>query len=201
MRGGLVVAISALVLISTSARADENEIKVHVDGDQRLVVERRLADSELWESVCRGACDASLPRDGTYRVTGHGIRPSLPLALLYDPRGGRANLAVKSRYESGWYGALVLTILGPSVMVGGTFATIAGATQNNTNEVPPCPFDVSCPNEPPPSHGLLVGGVGGLITGALMTTAGILGLVLTDHSTVHQLGAFTLSPRGMMIRF
>ncbi len=201
MRGGLfTIAFGvALALAPRASRADESEeVKVHVDGDARLVIERKLTDSDLWESVCRGACDEMLPRDGSYRLTGRGIRPSLPIALIADGKKP-VSLAVKSRYDAGWYGAVLLTIIGPTAMVGGVFAAIAGASQNNVIETP-CPFNVSC-NPIPAGHALLIGGFGTIITGALMTAAGIFGLSFADHSLVTQIGTVTVSARNLTISF
>jgi hypothetical protein len=211
MRGSAITTfvIASALAASTNAHADDDDgprVPVHVtsrDGDTApLVVERRIPDVDLWESVCTGTCDRKLPADGAYRLSGRGIRPSLPISFIsngHDP----VRLDVRPTYSSGWAGGVVLTIMGPLAMVIGTFVTVAGASQTSSEtEVPPCPNDVQCTSSSPgTNNALLIGGVGMLGVGLAVTIAGIFGLTRTDHSTVTQIGAVTLSARSLTIRF
>jgi hypothetical protein len=188
---------AALLFTPLLAHAGDDHVKVRVTGANRgsaLVLERQIEGTDLWESVCTGACDQRLPRDGMYRVRGRGIRPSLPVALL-PARDQTVRLEVTPGYSAGWVGGIVLTVLGPLVMTGGTIATGAGAGQSS---VAPCPFGVTCFAEPQ-SRALLIGGVISLLVGGVMTAAGIVTTLVTDHSRVRQVGA--LSARGLTLTF
>jgi len=194
----LVVAIALGAVIAPGvARADgdQDDVKVHVTGDPHLVVERQIEGTELWESLCTGACDAAVPRDGMYRVSGRAVRPSLPIALL--PAGDHSlELRVSPGYRAAWVGGVLLSTLGPVVVTGGAVAVSQGTHQNEFTA--PCPLDVSCTQEPQ-SNALVIGGVLAIAVGVVMFGAGVAALVLGDHTRVRQI--VSVSPNGLRVTF
>jgi hypothetical protein len=205
MRGLALIALGAAIAVTPRAsRADGNgmdEVRVHVEGDPQVVLERRIPDVDLWESMCRGKCDAFLPLEGSYRVSGHGIRSSVPLTFASAP-DNTVKLEVGTAYSSGYYGSMMLTILGPIIMLSGTFTAIAGATANHESfDEPPCGFGQTCLTPPPQSNEVTIAGIGMIGTGLVMMIAGLYGLGTTNHSTVRQIGNLTLSARSLTFHF
>ncbi len=204
MRGLVLIALGAAIAVTPrTSRADENgtdDVRVHVEGDPQVILERRIPDVDLWESMCRGKCDALLPLEGSYRVSGHGIRASMPLTFTSAPDNA-VKLEVGTAYSSGYYGSMMLTIFGPIVMLAGTFTAIAGATASHEDFEPPCASGQTCVASPPQSNAVTIAGVGMIGTGLVMMVAGLVGLGTTNHSTVRQLGNVTLSARSLTVRF
>jgi len=199
-RSALVALAVAALFVPRAALAQDDEVRVHVDGDPQVVLERRIPDIDLWESVCRAPCDEKLPAEGSYRVTGHGIRPSAPLPL--DPVGPNVTLAVKASYSAGYYGSLTLAIIGPIMMVAGAFTTIVGAANHSTNVEDPCAPQVPCATSTPPqSNAVTITGVGLIGTGVAMMVAGIFGMTTSNRTIVRRVGALTISPTGVAVRF
>ncbi len=189
----------AVFVAPVCARADvPDAVKVHVQGDSDVVIERSIENTELWESVCVGACDKKLPLEGRYRVLGRGIRQSLPLALI-EPKKDTLRLDVKTAYNAGWVGGITLVALGASVLFAGTITTAVGATQN-TN--PPC-FEFPCPpsdGSVPANHPATIAGVIMLGVGTLMVAAGIISLGVSSQTRVVPI-ALDVSPRGVRLTF
>ena len=187
------IALSAKV-----ARADlPDEIKVHVEGDPNLVVERRIEDTDLWESVCTGACDRKLPLTGRYRLLGRGIRESLWIALV-PPEKDALKLDVKAGYSTAWAGGIALVAIGATTMFAGTIGYVVGASQNQV--VPfPC-TQSSCP-EPHENHSVAIAGGMAFIVGALMAGGGIGAIILGSQTRVRQVYTATFSPRGLTVTF
>ena len=182
-----------MLVFPAIARADDDSVKVHVTGDPALVVERRIEGTELWESVCTGACDAQLPRSGMYRLTGRGLRPSLPIALIAVD--DKVRLSASPGYSVAYSGGIVLTVVGPLVMLGGAVAAGVGGNQQGQFN---CDFGGSCVTAPQ-SHALVIGGVISVVTGGVMMAAGIVAILLADHTHVHQIAKLT--GRGLTVTF
>ncbi len=183
---------AAVLLAPALARADDDRVKVHMTGDSGLVLERRIEDTELWESLCVGTCDAKVPLAGSYRLNGRGMRPSLPISLLPAPNVLR--LEARPAYSAAMAGGITLIIVGPLAMIGGLVAAVAGQTQS----VGPCDFGGNCVQEPA-SHASLIGGVLSIVTGALLTAAGGVALGFADHTSTRQ--QLSVSGRGLLVRF
>lgn len=198
MRAWLAASsIVATLFASSLARADlPDEIKVHVDGDPELVVERRIDGTELWESVCTGACDRKLPLGGRYRLLGRGIRESLWIALV-PPEKDALKLDVKAAYSTAWGGGIALVALGAAVMFAGTIGFVVGASQHDP--IVPCSFDSSCTDQHQNNSVAIAGGMS-FIVGALMVGGGIGAIVLGSQTRVRQVTA-TISPRGLSVTF
>ena len=199
MRAWLATSLLfATSFVTGLARADvPDEIKVHVDGDPNLVVERRIEDTELWESVCTGACDRKLPLVGRYRLLGRGIRESLWIALV-PPEKDALKLDVKAGYSTAWGGGIALVALGATTMFAGTVGFIVGATQNQNLEFP-CSFQSQCP-EQRENHSVGIAGGMAFIVGALMVGGGIGAIILGSQTRVRQVTSF-ISPRGLTVSF
>jgi hypothetical protein len=189
--------LAAPFAFSGVARADlPDEIKVHVDGDPNLVVERRIEDTDLWESVCTGTCDRKLPLAGRYRLLGRGIRESLWIALV-PPEKDALKLDVKAAYSTAWGGGIALVALGATAMFAGTVGFVVGASQHQF-EVP-CSFDVSC--NQPENHSVAIAGGMTFLVGALMVGGGIGAIILGSQTRVRQVISTTFTPRGLSITF
>ena len=188
---GTPIALSARV-----ARADlPDEIKVHVDGDPNLVVERRIEDTDLWESVCTGVCDRKLPLTGRYRLLGRGIRESLWIALV-PPEKDALKLDVRAGYSTAWGGGIALVALGATTMFAGTVGFIVGASQHQQEL--PCTFEVNCGQ--PQNNSVAIAGGMTFIVGALMVGGGIGAIILGSQTRVRQVTA-TFSARGLSVTF
>lgn len=187
------IALSARV-----ARADlPDEIKVHVEGDPNLVVERRIEETDLWESVCTGTCDRKLPLTGRYRLLGRGIRESLWIALV-PPEKDALKLDVKAGYSTAWAGGIALVALGATTMFAGTVGFVVGASQNQN--INPCSFQFPCPDQHPTNSVAIAGGMS-FIVGALMVGGGIGAIILGSQTRVRQVVSTTFSPRGLTVTF
>ena len=194
VRGLLASALgTALLFAPASARADDETVKVHMTGDSGLVLERRIEETSLWESVCVGTCDRPIQLEGSYRLNGRGLRPSLPIALL---RARVLRLEALPAYDAAYVGGITLEIIGPMMLVGGVIATAVGTAQR---PAPPCPFDAPCPTQEPQSDAMLVGGVMTILTSAVLIGVGMVAILLGDHTRTRQLQA--LSARGLSITF
>jgi len=180
------------------ARADlPDEIKVHVEGDPNLVVERKIEDTDLWESVCTGTCDRKLPLTGRYRLLGRGIRESLWIALV-PPEKDALKLDVKAGYSTAWGGGIALVTIGATALFAGTIGFVVGASQHQFNS--PCSFDVQC-NDNTENHSVAIAGGMAFIVGALMVGGGIGAIILGSQTRVRQVISTTFSPRGLSVTF
>lgn len=162
-------------------------------GESGLVLERRIEDTSLWESVCVGTCDRPIQLDGSYRLNGRGLRPSLPIALL---PARVLRLEALPAYDAAYVGGIVLEIIGPMTLVGGVIATAVGGAQR---ALPPCPFDAPCPTQEPQNNAMLVGGVMTIVTSAVLIGVGMVAILLGDHTRTRQLQA--LSARAFTVAF
>jgi hypothetical protein len=203
-RGLLLIAA---MLASSSARADEvdgsaaggtsqtrnaDRVKVHLTGDPGLDLERKIEGTQLWESICVGTCDMQVPLDGQYRVSGRGVRPSLPIALI--PAKNVLRLDTTPAYSAAFAGGITLVIVGSLAIFGGVIAATVGANPQS----PPCAFDGSCGAEPV-GHGELIGGVLSVLTGALVVAVGAIVIAIGDHTRTRD--AVALSGDGLTVRF
>jgi hypothetical protein len=187
------------------ARADDDADTIHVDVSKTtddgltLVLERLIDGTELWESVCVGTCDAKVAREGEYRVNGHGLRPSRPFALAPLHQSEHVRLDASVAYKAGWVGGILLTVLGPIVALGGGVAI--ASNQSQTVETPCQQNPCVPPMATAPTSNVQIAGAFAMGTGIAMTIAGIVAIVTTDHTSVRQRGAFTVSPRSLTITF
>jgi len=200
---GFLFGAALVALSSGSARADDDNVPVKLEGQSGVVLERIIEGTDLWESLCVGKCDSPVPRDGLYRVTGRGVRPSLPLSLAPAP-DGVVHLHPSVAYSSGFIGGIILSVVGPLVIMGGS---IAVAVNNNNDTVPietgcsglGCP--PSAPSTSVPNNGGVIGGGIAIGVGVALTVAGIIALAVSHHSSVLQTTAFTVSPRNLTFTF
>ncbi len=177
-----------------------DSVKVHVDGDPDLVVERAIENTELWESVCVGACDKRLSLDGRYRLIGRGIRQSLPIALVPPAQGDALRLDVKAAYATGWVGGIAFVTLGAISLFAGAITFVVGATENTSQPCFSFPCDTTT-NAIPENHPATIVGAIMLGVGALMTTAGIVSIVLGSQTRVRQVATLTVAPSSLRFTF
>jgi hypothetical protein len=190
-RGLLLIAA---MLASSSAWADESDrVKVHLTGDPGLDLERKIEGTQLWESICVGTCDMQVPLDGQYRVSGRGVRPSLPIALI--PAKNVLRLDTTPAYSAAFAGGITLVIVGSLAIFGGAIAATVGANPQS----PPCSFDGSSCTAEPVGHGELIGGVLSVLTGALVVAVGAIVIAIGDHTRTRD--AVALSGDGLTVRF
>ena len=203
MRHVALLAGLALVASSAAARADaDDDVKVKIEGPPDTVLERVIEGTDLWESLCVGSCATPVPRDGLYRIAGPGTRPSLPLSLAPSP-DGLVHIKPTFAYTSGFVGGIIMSIVGPLAVLGGS---VALATANNNNEEinPPTPCTGNCP--PPtqttsvPSNSQVVGGAIVVGIGLALTIGGIVAVIMSHHTKVEQT-ALTVSPRSLTFTF
>jgi hypothetical protein len=181
------------------ARADvPDEIKVHVEGDPNLVVERRIENTDLWESVCTGTCDRKLPYTGRYRVLGSGIRESLWIALL-PPQHDALKLDVKPAYTAAWAGGIALVSVGGAAMLVGAVVFTVGLSQNHFET--PCSFQSNCVDNTPANNSMQIAGGMSLLSGAFIVGGGLAAILLGSQSRVRQIATVTFTSRGVGVRF
>lgn len=200
MRGrafsAITLTLATSLAVPSVAHATDDDLNVKVTGDTHVVLERLIVGTDLWESVCTGPCDSKVPRDGKYRISGHGVRESLPIALL-PATDKSVHLDVRPAYTSGWIGGIMLTILGPIMTISGVIS-IAAFTPSGALD---CPEGACNSNDQPiQSNAPNIGG--GLLIGVglVVTGIGIGALISSDHSSVRQVGPFGFSASGRGVR-
>lgn len=78
-RDVVVAAMAAAIALGGRASAQEATVRVHLEGDPRLVLETRVEGG--WTPICQAPCDQRVSDDALYRVNGDGIQPSRKFAL------------------------------------------------------------------------------------------------------------------------
>jgi hypothetical protein len=193
MKGIIATAVLAFAVPSLARASDD--VPVKIAGGHDMVLERAIEGTGLWESLCVGVCNAKVPWNGWYRVTGHGLRPSMPIGLV-TARDGAVHLEPHPAYTSGFLGGIALSIVGPLVFLGGV---ISIAADNRTQFAPgfQCP---GCPmtEVPPPSNAPIIGGALAMGIGGVMTLVGVLITTLSHHTSVSQIA---VSGRSVTLTF
>ena len=150
MKLSLAFASAAVLsLASLSARADDDTVVVHVQGEGTL-----LHDGK---PICDAPCDTEVPREGRYAVQDASRSNKFSL----EKTDSFANVYVSQRTKSHTKAGGI--ILGTTLPVAAIFAALAFATANTS-----CSGFI-CMN-PAPLFGVLSGmiGGGGLIAGSIM---------------------------------
>jgi hypothetical protein len=204
---GATIGVAAFIapVCARAAGDDATPVQVEIakpiDQGVALVLERVIDGTNLWESVCVGTCEQAVPRGGQYRVNGHGVRPSPAFALAPDRE--TVHLDARVAYKAGWTGGVLLTIVGPLTSIVGGLTIALQQQQPQSFQTPctgpPCPVQQTQPSTP--SSALTVGGAVTVGVGVVMTIAGIVAILSTDHTTVHQRGVVTFSARSMSVTF
>jgi hypothetical protein len=104
---------AGVLLVAGAAHAETATVHVR-SATSEVVVERW--DSGTWQSVCRGTCDQPLDLEGTYRITGAGIRTTPPFHLDKRPI---VDLAFERKPNGAFSTGLTLTITGASFLATG----------------------------------------------------------------------------------
>jgi len=112
-----VVPAAAAFSYTLPARADDAPARVYVhvrDAPPELVIEEWGA---VWEIACKGECDRALDVDGTYRMSGAGIRASKPFQLAAE--NGNVVLDFQKRSSRGFSAGVALTVTGATFLATG----------------------------------------------------------------------------------
>jgi hypothetical protein len=104
----------------------EPTVTVHVEGDSGIVLQAVSPGSGRWAAVCAGPCDAAVPLDREYRISGEGIRPSRAFRIHAEP-GQRVVLNVSTASRSAYSAGLALTSVGSATIVVGLVVLVFGA--------------------------------------------------------------------------
>jgi hypothetical protein len=193
----LILGVVAPCAHADDTPTDHDEVKVNLGGDREVMLERVIEGTDLWESLCVGTCETPIPRDGLYRIAGHGVRPSLPLSLSVA-HDGAVHLQPHLAYTAGYVGGILLSVVGPLVIMGGSIAIAS----NSGNQ----PIEEGCfgcggtPVSQVPNNSAVIGGGIAIGMGAALTIAGIVAIALSHHTNVNQM-AFTVSPRNLTLTF
>jgi hypothetical protein len=161
---------------------------VHIESEEAAVLERR--DGRRWGPVCSAPCNQAIPLDGSYRISGPGIRNSPPFALVGAP-GSTVVLHVDAASRGAFTGGIVSLGTGPFLVAVGGFVLLAAAITDTNNSI-------SSSYGNPRADGSSAAGtdtstektVGWSLVGGGLALAVIGGIVLgaNAHSTVEQNG-------------
>jgi hypothetical protein len=87
-------------------------------------------DDDDWREVCTAPCDAQLPVEWTYRVSGNGIRPSNPFRLTGNP-GDHVNVTVNASSTAWFVVGIVIVPIAGFFTLGGLLAVLITETVGN----------------------------------------------------------------------
>jgi hypothetical protein len=119
--------------VAALAHADEPTVKVHVDADGKVALEKRSAANAAWEPACDAPCDVALPVTWEYRFAASGESPESKPFKLAAKAGDKditikAQLADKKKKDLGMY----VLIGSAAVALGGIVVFIAGIRPSHT---------------------------------------------------------------------
>ncbi len=103
---------------------------VHIETDKEVVLEGK-PQMGGWTVICQAPCDTQVPLDYEYRISGSSIRRSKPFSIQANP-GQRVTLVVNPASKGAFIGGLVLTGVGPVVIIVGLFTALVGALEQTT---------------------------------------------------------------------
>jgi hypothetical protein len=173
LRASCMFIVAALSIAGVAQATDppsstETLVRVHVDADGAVSLERRSAANAPWEHACDAPCDQMLPAADQYRF---GATPESPESkpFVLDLKGGatsvtiKAQLADKKKKQTGLY---VLVGAG-ALVVGGVVVFLAGLRPSHTFDADGATHDVNW-NVATVGSLLVAGGVAGGIVGGTM---------------------------------
>ncbi len=161
------------------ARRAAPSARVHIESDRPATLERHEG-AKAWVAACSAPCDADLPLDAEYRIVGDGIRKSSPFRLAAND-GGRVTLDVNAATKGGFAGGIVLTSLGPIVMLVGAVVVAIGEADKSLQT----DFNGSGSTSSSGSSTITTGWVT-VAVGAVATVGGILMIAGNSRSSVAQ---------------
>jgi hypothetical protein len=109
-----------VLVMSTVARADANDVTVHVTGDARARFQIRRPDG--WSTLCTIPCTVRTPSDGWYRITSEVALDSRPIGL---PKGDEVTLDAHLTTFAARATGRSLMIVGGILLAGGGGALVS----------------------------------------------------------------------------
>ncbi len=97
---------------------------MHVRTPEPVTLERRTEDTP-WQEVCASPCDAEVPVEGSYRITGDGVHKSRGFHLHPDG-SGQVTLDVEPGSSLGHTAGVIMVIGGiPATAVGAVMLLVS----------------------------------------------------------------------------
>ncbi len=130
--------------VAAAANAEgEPTVKVHVDADGKVALEKRSAANAPWELACDAPCDAQLPVTWEYRFAASGESPESKPFKLASKDGDKeitikAQLADKKKKDRGLYvliGSAAVAVSGIVVFIAGIHPSHTFAADGTTRDV------------------------------------------------------------------
>ncbi len=106
---------------------------VHIDAEIPVILEQSTYGGDDWHPVCQAPCDASLPLQASYRISGDGTRRSKPFVISPTP-DGKATLDVARGTTTGFALGITFVATGPIVFLIGLAVTVLGAAASSAND-------------------------------------------------------------------
>lgn len=155
-----------------------DEVRVRITGSDNAILERDTGES--WVDACRAPCDRLVPANGSYRITGAGIRDSDPFTLRAHG-GGSEMLRVQSSSQTGFVGGVALSGVGGVALLFGLGMTLFGTTKSCSS------VDGSTTNGCSLSNPALLGaGIGVSAAGLVSIVSGIVLMAINGKSSVFE---------------
>jgi hypothetical protein len=156
-------------------------VKVHISGDDTVLLDRRPAGQEAWVPACSAPCDEDLPLGDDYRISGPGLRSSSQFRLEGAP-GGRIDVNVNPKTKTSWWVGAGVGGMGLVIDVYALYFVALGAAMMSQ----PCSTDYygthSCGDDRSAGQGLRNVGLVMLIPGTVAAIVGG-GMMLANWRT------------------
>jgi len=175
------VVVSPNVEPPATPRPATETALVHLNGRTQLTLDAVFSGETTWKPVCGAPCDAPMPLDALYRVTGPEVQPSKAFRLA-ALAGERVVIDVDPTTDAAHAG-------GEALMIGGGIGIVGGAAILYVDLL----ASAACVDGGSgcgPSSGVLWTGIGALAVG---TAALIAGIVVIQPTSVEQ----STGPRGV----
>jgi hypothetical protein len=176
----LPVPVTPTPVVRVDTHTDARSARVHIESDRAVTLERHEG-GKIWSFACTAPCDVPLSVEPEYRIVGDGVRKSAPFHLAARP-GEAVTLDVNTATKSGFAGGIVLTALGPIVMlVGVVIVAVAGADSYGYSYTNGTMTPTESSNGSARTAGWIT-----LAAGGVGTVGGILMITGNAHSSVYQ---------------
>jgi hypothetical protein len=154
------------------APATPATVRLDATGAAGALVERQDPQG-VYQFACRVPCKLDLPKDGLYRISGPGLRPSKPFRLTPD-ESDRVALQITPASTVTYDTGFALTLAGSAALTLGAVVAYAGV------------LDTSGYSRQRQSNGLITGGLLLMVGGGLTDLVGIPLLIGSDATEVRQ---------------
>ena len=168
--------------------ANAATVTVRIESEEAAVLERR--EGRRWGPVCSAPCNQAMPLDGSYRISGPGIRNSPPF-MLAGTDGSTVVLRVDAASRSAFTGGIVSLGTGPFLALVGGFVLLAAAITDTNNSISYAARAEGSGGSGTGTDTSTEKTVGWTLVGGGLALAVIGGIVVgaNAHSTVEQSGA------------